>query len=437
MLTIRYAKSLPVYETDVLVCGLGCAGLAAAVAAGRMGASTMGVERWPCAGGNITAANVPGTCGLADMTTGELAVGGIALELLGRSGVIKLPLASRKLFEPMLDEKKIKTAFLKLPYLWDVERLKIVADQVLAESNVKVLYHSWVADVKAARGRIGSVIIFNVGGGMAVRPKVVIDCTGDGDVACWAGAPFDVDERRQPMTTEFHITNVRVPEARQELQNKCAVVLQAARQEGRMGIYGGPYLGFPAPGIVRVNAVRLPYNSAVPEEITQAEIEGRRDAWRMYELWKERLPEFRDACLFSSGPACGARESRRIRGLYTLTEADVRAARPFEDAIVKGSWYLDRHPLDSPGYHPHDLVKAYDIPYRTLLPQGVENLLVAGRCHSATSEALASSRVGTTAMGMGEAAGVAAAMAVQTGIAPREVSVPELRRRLVEQGGVL
>ena len=433
----HYARSVETRETDVLVCGLGCAGLAAAVAAGRLGAAVLGVERWPFAGGNITAANVPGTCGLADMTTGELAVGGIALELLGRTGVIKLPLASRRLFEPMLDPQKINRSFLKLPYLWDVERLKAVADQVLIESGASFLYHTRVVDVLASKGRVDAVIVANKGGMMAIKPKLVIDCTGDGDVAFWAGAAWDVDKLRQPMTTEFHITGVRTPEDRQAFQNKCAAVLQEARKAGRMGIYGGPFMGFPAQGLVRVNAVRMDYDSTSPEAMTQAEIQGRKDAWRMFELWQEQLPEFRDACFFFSGPSCGVRESRRIRGLYTLTAEDIHATRPFADAVVKGSWYLDRHPVDSPGYHPHILVKAYDIPYRTLVPQGLDNLLAAGRCHSATSEALASSRVGTTCIGMGEAAGVAAAIAVREGVPPGSVDTQRLREQLVKQGAVL
>ena len=157
----------------------------------------------------------------------------------------------------------------------------------------------------------------------------------------------------------------------------------------------------------------------------------------MFSLWKEELAEFKDAAFMFSGPETGARESRRIRGLYTLSKEDVVATRPFDDAITKGSWYLDRHPPDTPGAHKHFFVKAYDIPYRSLLPVSIVNLIVAGRCHSATSEALASSRVGMTAMGMGHAAGVAAALAAKARISPRDVDPQVLRRRLREQGAVL
>jgi len=435
---IHYSTNADIIaEPDVLVCGIGCAGVAAAVAAARTGAETMAVEQWPSAGGNITSASVTGCCGLADMSTGELAVGGIALELLDRTGVLKLPLASKKLFEPMLDPKVWNKAHTKLPYAWNVEKFKIAADRMLQESGVRFLYHTKICDVAVKDSRIETVFLANKSGITAVKPKIVIDCTGDGDVAAWSGVPYDMEEVPQVATLVFSVGNVRIPENRQEIQDKCAVVVQDARREGRIGIYGGPWLSWPAPGIVRFNATRLPMDSTSPEELTQAELNGREDAWRMFELFKEKLPEFQDSYFLMSGPAVGARESRRIRGEYTLTKDDILSVRRFPDAVVKGAWYLDRHPADAPGYHSHTLVKAYDIPYRTLIPQKIANLLIAGRCHSATTEALASSRVGVTAMGMGHAAGVAAAISLESGIAPREVDIALLRGELLKQGAVL
>ena len=424
-------------EPDVLVCGIGCAGVTAALAAARMGARTMAVERWPFAGGNITASHVPGCCGLADMTTGELAVGGIVLELLAETGALRLPLPSTKLLEPHVDEETLARLHTKLPYFWNIENFKLVADRLLVTSGVEMLYHARVADVVSDGGRVDAVILATKDGLTAVRPAVVIDCTGDADVAAWAGAPCEIDEAPQPMTLEFYVGSVRGADDKQAIQDKCAHVLSAAREHRRIGIYGGPWFSFPWPGVIRVNAIRLPFNAASARELTQAEIQGREDAWRMFDLWKETLPEFAEAKFMFSGPAAGARESRRIVGEYVLTKDDVLASRPFDDAIVKGAWYLDRHPADAPGYHPHTFVKAYDIPYRTLIPRRVDNLLVAGRCHSATPEALASSRVGVTAMGMGQAAGVAAAMAAKDHTAPRGINVEELRCELARQGAVL
>ena len=139
----------------------------------------------------------------------------------------------------------------------------------------------------------------------------------------------------------------------------------------------------------------------------------------------------------TSGPVAGARESRRIVGDYVLTGEDVRCGHRHDDVVVLGAWRLDRHPATEPGYHDIPWTPPYDIPYRTLLPRNFENLLVAGRCHSATSEALASSRVTATAMGMGQAAGTAAALAIAATTTPREIQITELQDQLLAAGAIL
>ncbi len=163
---------------------------------------------------------------------------------------------------------------------------------------------------------------------------------------------------------------------------------------------------------------------------TRAEIKGREDAWTMFELWQQHIKEFEQAYFMTSGPTAGARESRRIVGDYVLTGEDVRQGAHQDDCIVLGAWRLDRHPPDAAGYHEIEWIPPYDIAYRTLLPQDLDNLLVAGRCHSATSEALASSRVTATAMGMGQAAGTAAALAVKAKKGTREISIRQLQDAL-------
>ena len=157
----------------------------------------------------------------------------------------------------------------------------------------------------------------------------------------------------------------------------------------------------------------------------------------MFDAWKEQLPEFEEAYFMTSGPVAGARESRRIVGDYVLTGEDVREGRKQDDVVVLGAWRLDRHPSTQAGYHEIPWTPPYDIPYRTLLPRTIENLLVAGRCHSATSEALASSRVTATAMGMGQAAGTAAAIAIAEKLSPRDVRVVDLQDSLISQGAIL
>lgn len=185
------------------------------------------------------------------------------------------------------------------------------------------------------------------------------------------------------------------------------------------------------------NATRVPGNMTNPDDWTHAEIQGRRDAWTMFHLLKDNLPEFRDAYMMATGPTAGARESRRIVGLSMLTEEDVWAGKRQPDAVVLGGGKLDRHGNSAATQHEEHLVPPYDVSYGTLIPQGLGNLLVAGRCHSATSAALASSRLTATAMGMGQAAGIAAALAAQTGRAVPDVEIAALQAKIIEQGGIL
>jgi hypothetical protein len=166
-------------------------------------------------------------------------------------------------------------------------------------------------------------------------------------------------------------------------------------------------------------------------------MQGRADAWAMFERGKAKVKGFEKSYFVSSGPYIGVRETRRLDGLYVLTEQDLRAARPFEDAIATGCWYLDVHSQEATpgsaqkerGFQPDP----YDIPYRSLLPKKLTNLLVAGRCHSADKLAAASTRVTVTAMALGQAAGVAAALAVDRRTTPVELAGMLVRRTLEAQ----
>ena len=430
-----YSKQVPIVATpDVLVCGAGLAGIAAAVAASRGGAETWIVERNGFSGGFFTAIMGSAFDGFVDERTGTPVVGGIVFEMLERMGVVqpgqgpslRYNVNGDLLFVEMHPERVIPRC--------DPERFKRAADEILLEAGVHVLYHSQVADVIARDGHIHEVIASNKSGLVAIQPKIVVDCTGDGDVAAWAGASFEKAESLQPMSLHFRIADL---EPSFELRRRCARVLEQAHQRGELGLYAGPHPATFSGRDVYFNATRCPGDNTDPGDWTRAEIQGRRDAWRMFELWKQELEEFAEAYFVSSGPVAGARESRRIVGDYMLTEDDVRQARRVEDVIVLGAWRIDRHPANSSGYHDMPWIAPYDIPYRTLLPQGFDNLLVAGRCHSATSAALASSRVTATAMGMGQAAGTAAAIAVASGTTTRELNISKLQDNLMAAGAIL
>ena len=426
-----------VAEPDVLVVGAGCAGTAAAIAAARSGASTLVVERAGYCGGYITNVVGPSLDGFVDLRSGLPIVGGVVLDLVRAAAVADAPLddpeqvaGTRFRFNTELvhnlavaDRHAIR---------FDLERFKLAADRLLTEACARVLYHTTVADVVRDGPRVTGVVIANKAGLQVVRPRAVVDASGDADVVAFAGAPFDLDASApQPMSLHFRVG--RLP-ADAELRHACGAVLDEAHAAGRIGLYGGPWMGRVEDDDIYFNATRLSGNPVDPEDLTAAEMQGRRDVRTMFELFKERLPAFRDAYLVSTGPAVGVRESRRIRCDEPLRAAAIAAAEPRADVVCLGGWWLDRHPAASSGYHPQ---RPYDIGYATLVPQELDNVWVAGRCHGAEQAALASSRVTVTCMAMGQAAGTAAALAARADVAAQDLDVPGLQRRLAEDGAVI
>jgi hypothetical protein len=393
---------------DVLVCGAGCAGIGAALAAARSGANTLVVERAPFAGGIISAAGLPYFDGIARKRDNLILVRGIPLELLVGMGVCKV------------SDEKVERHNAPISC---IEQFKLHVDRLFrAERNLKVVYHAFAVEATRKGDRVEEVTVATKAGLLRIRPRTIIDTTGDADIAARAEVPLDSSRESMPMSMHFRIGNVNVgPETRQRARD----VLVKAHKDGLLKSYYGPGLSFLfAKDEAYIHAIRITADATDPEDLTRAEMQGREDAWTMYDLWKKNVPGFENAYYITSGPYIGIRESRRIAGQYILTENDIKEQKQFDDAVATGCWYLDLHPsyattgsanvapgalggLD--GYQPDQ----YDIPYRSLLAKKVNNLLVAGRCHSATRLAASSTRVTVTAMAMGQAAGVAAAIATE------------------------
>lgn len=408
--------------TDVLVCGGGCAGLCAALASARNGAQTLLVERAGFAGGIITAVGLPYFDGIAHKRDRKIVVGGIPLELLVRSGVCQAG-----------DSTVLKIN----PTIRNIERFKLLADQLLkAEApRLDVLYHTVVCEVETDADRIRHVLVANKDGLVRIAAREVIDCTGDGDVAAWSGAPVEKTQPLQPLTLHFRIGNVKKTP---DMAKQCRAELEAAHAAGELKSYYGPGLMFMfAPNDLYLHAIRVPGDASDAADLTRCEMQGRADAWVMFERWKANVPGFEDAFFNMAAPYIGVRETRRIVGRHVLHEDEILAGKKFEDAIATGCWYLDIHPQEptsGSAWHEEPLFPdPYDISYRTLQPQKLNNLLVAGRCHSATAKAASSSRVTCTAMALGQAAGTAAAMALETKRATGELPGVEVRRRLESQ----
>jgi len=417
-------KSARIIETDVLVCGAGCAGTAAALAAARAGAKVLLVEKAPFAGGIITSVGLPFFDGIAHITTKRVVVRGIALELLSKSGVCA---------------PDAKTVAKHNPTIPNTFEFKLLLDRLFQEQKGKltVLFNSFVCDVQSDGGRIKSVTVANKDGLVTVQPKTVIDCTGDADVAAWAGAPFEQNAEVQPLTLHFRVGNVQnVP----GIGGLCRTALVAAQQRGELPFYYGPGVMFMyGKSEIYVHGVRVPCNPTDAADLSRAEMQGRADAHAMFRAWKKDVPAFADSYFLEAYPWIGVRESRRIIGQHVLSEDDLMKGRRFDDAIATGCWYLDLHPNKTVIGSANDFdpkkvqPEPYDIPFRSLVPQKIGNLLVAGRCHSATRGAHASTRVTVTAMAMGEAAGTAAAMALKAKSEVAAIDGVKVREKLSAQ----
>jgi hypothetical protein len=353
-------------------------------------------------------------------------VRGIALELLSKSGVCA---------------PDAKTVKIHNPTIPNTFEFKILLDRLLQEQNenLTVLFNTMVCGVNSDGGRIRGVTVANKDGLTEIEAKTVIDCSGDADVAAWAGAPFEQNKEVQPLTLHFRIGHVKqTPTMRQE----CREALAKAQAAGELPHYYGPGIMFMfGKDEIYVHGVRVPADPTNAADLSRAEMQGRADAHAMFRAWKRDVPAFSESYFLEAYPWIGVRESRRITGQYVLNEDDLMKGNRFDDAIATGCWYLDLHPNKTTigsanDFAPEKVQPApYDIPYRSLLPQKIENLLVAGRCHSATRGAHASTRVTVTAMAMGEAAGVAAAMAVKGNNSVQEISGEKVRESLEKVGG--
>lgn len=412
-------------QTDVLVCGGGCAGTAAALSAARRGVKTLLIEKAPFAGGIITCVGLPYFDGIANIKDNRIVVRGIALELLAKSGVCAPDAQKTAVHNPTIP---------------NTFAFKILLDKTMREQkdNLSVLFNSFVCGVESANGRITNVLVANKDGIVAVQANTVIDCTGDADVAAWAGAPFEQNAEVQPLTLHFRIGHVK---AQKGLSGNCRTALEKAQKNGELPLYYGPGVGFTyGNDEVYIHGVRVPANPTDAADLSRAEMQGRADAYAMFQAWKREVPGFENSYFIEAYPWIGVRESRRLLGQYILKEDDLMKGTRFDDAIATGCWYLDLHPNKvtvgtANDFKPEKVQPApYDIPYRSLLPQKIENMLVAGRCHSATRGAHASTRVTVTAMAMGEAAGCAAALAVSEKKTPQEIGGVKVREALSKSG---
>lgn len=409
---------------DVTVVGGGPGGVPAAVAAAREGAKTLLVERYGYLGGMATA-------GLVNPFMGYW--------------VGKKPLVAG-IFAEINDRLRKAAGLHENNVTFDEEILKLVLDDIVRESGVDVLFHSTFVSAKSENGAVKSVTLATKGGLIEASAKVFIDATGDADLAAGAGATVEVgrtaDGLCQPMTLCFRIAGIdrsKTPGTLREIRNTLNAIYVEARKAGEVSDPREDVLLFPTlrEDCIHFNMTRVQGLSAVDaEDLSRAEFEGRRQTRELVDLFRRKAPGFENAYLQKMGALTGVRESRRVMGSYVLTADDVTKAAKFPDAIACSCYPIDIH--DPTGAHTV-IVEVpegdwYEIPYRSVVPSGILNLLMAGRAISATHEAHASLRVMPTVAAIGQAAGTAAAMAAAEGVSPARVDAHELRAKLRAAG---
>ena len=454
------AEEIPISKRlEVVVVGGGPAGLSAAVAAARNGANTLLVERNGFLGG-------VGTAGLCTSFMGSepLIIRGFSREIIDR-------LASYGCYVEGFNS------------FFDGEIMKYVCNEIATEAGVNLLFDTVLFKVLVDNNSVKGVTVLNKSGHTAILAEVVVDATGDGDVAARAGAMFQKGNEQgqmQSMTLMFRMGGVDVKRlidfalAHKELfdlnehvetsgktfggrfDNDVSILdtstdppliciggfgplVKEAKDKG--DLYLPHNLGFWVEGLWVPDEVLINTTNVVgadgtsAEDLSNAWIDSRKQVMSLVKFLQTRVPGFEKSHLIDTAQNLGVRETRRIVGEYMLTKEDVIEGRRFPDGVFRNSYPIDVTPvsLDKSQIWIKPKKPFYEIPYRCLLPKGIDNLLVAGRCMSVTHEALGSTRSMICSMGAGQAAGTAAALAVREHIPPRNVKIDELQKLLFEQ----
>jgi len=437
------------HSYDVVVLGGGPGGLLAAIAAGRMGASVLLIERYGFLGGMSTAALVYPWMTFHDIK-GEQVIKGIPQEIVDR---LVARGASPGHVWDTIGVNSMLTPF-------DKEAYKDLALEMVREAGVDLLLHSIAAEVRLQGNKITAVTTVSPYGGRTVRGKLFVDGTGDCNLVAIAGGATVTgrpqDGKVQPMTMMFVVGGADLEPVRQYMMQHPEEFWPASRINqldklpltGISGFYSiwkqyapsylprdhALFFAGIHPGQVLINTTRIINKDPTDvEDIIAAEVEARGQVRDVFGFFKQHIPGFGQSYIIETGPQIGVRESRRLVGLYTLSTQDATTGRRFEDVIARNGYMIDIHDPTGKGLINLELEGgAYDIPYRSLVPQDLSNVLVAGRAISCSIEAFASLRTTPACMAIGQAAGTAAALAARHGVSPGALDPKDVQAALVE-----
>ena len=438
-------REIPVREAyDVVVAGAGVAGLAAALAARRAGKRVLVLEKSTMLGGLATLGQINYFVPMCNGRGRQITKGMVDefIALATRYGYDVTP-ESWKRGEPG------PTADGSLPRRYDVHysacMFALALTEMVQEEDIHLSFDTLASEPVMKGQHCEGLIVENKSGRQFYPAGMVVDCTGDADLAVMAGCPTrlgrDSDHLCQPMTLCFRVANVDMEKFRAN-RDKITPLYQKLQKEGKIRNPREDVLMFfhPVKNVVHFNTTRvIKLNPVDPFDLTKAEMEAREQMLEMFEMLKNNIAGFENADITMSGPQIGVRESRMIIGEHVLTVEELKACTRFPDAIAAGNYDVDIHSPDGAGTSHYYFKEGeyYTIPYRCLLPKGADNLLVAGRCISSTHEAQASYRIMPIVTTLGEAAGVAASVACKAGVSVKAVDVGRVQQVLRENGAFL
>lgn len=411
---------------DVIVVGGGFAGVGAAIGAAREGMHVLLIDKNNC-------------------------LGGAACECLVNPFMPYWTMDSQNhrdfltqgLFTEIFDNLDALGGIHRNRQTFDEELLKLVLCRMVQKENIDLLFHSYLIDAQTEKGIVKSITVANKSGKQTFSADYFIDATGDGDLSVLCGCGYHIgreaDNLCQPMTLCFRVVGVDEPKFQEE-KPQMQALYKEYQAHGRIKNPRENILTFPTmvDDVVHFNTTRIvKKNPTNAQDITAAEIDAREQVFELLSMLKENFESFKNARLLMTATRIGVRESRMIEGEYTLTQEDLLAFTKFEDGIAVSNYEIDIHNPEGGGtsHYFFPAGEYYSIPYRCLTPKAMENLLVAGRCISSTHEAQASYRIMPVCASLGEAAGLASALAKKEGCSVKAIDIPLLRKTIQAHGG--